>query len=149
MCIWIDTIDCLEIFGKMDAVGMKLGFDILAKFANKRDIHLCLIGQLGESQFRGGKKVVFDEPDDVDNFYYSLNDIYGTSAAAQKVRATWVFTVPKIIKMRHFPHLKEELKLTEHILKLSLLKNNEGQNDMINLKFNEKHLDFDLHRRGE
>lgn len=144
MCIWIDTIDCLEIFGGMSPTEMKKGFDILAKFANKRNIHLCLIGQIGESNFRGAGKITFDEPDDIDDFFHPLSSIYGTAAAGQKLRATFTFVRTKIMKMRHFAHLVEELKHTEDILKLSLLKNNEGLNGNIYFEFKEKYFDFDI-----
>jgi hypothetical protein len=128
--------------GDKTAQAISKGIDTLAKFTNLKDIHLCLVSQIGDSKLRNGR-VKFNEPEEIDDFSYTMNDIYGNSSISHKVRATFVFIRTLLEKIRNFPNMIEDFRNLPDILKLSLLKNNEGLNDNIYLEFIKKYLDFE------
>ena len=90
--------------------------------------------QLGENKLRNRTMT----PEGIDNLHFSVEDIFGTSAFTKRNRAIIVGQRNSFMKKRLFPtHADRELwDIEEDILKLSIVKQNDGPLVSVQFTFN-------------
>lgn len=99
--------------------------DRLLEIAKKYGIHILGVIQANEGQLRENRRP-FEVPDDVDNFKLGLGDIKWGSAWRERSRVMMTLTRPLEMKKLYFPEFMDEWKLAKDIVKVHVLKQNEG-----------------------
>ena len=124
MIIYLDTLDLVEDFSGMDPNKMEISINKLHFILRKHKCFALNLVQLGENKLRGAQMT----PEKIDAIHFSVEDIFGTSAFTKRNRAIIVGQRNSFMKKRLFPtHADRELwDLEEDILKLSIVKQNDG-----------------------
>jgi len=124
MIIYIDTLDLVEDFSGMNPDKMEIAINKLHFILRKHNVFALNALQLNENKLRDRRAT----PESIDGMHFSVEDIFGSSAFAKRNRAVIVGQRNTFMKKRLFPtHADREMwDLEEDILKLSIVKQNDG-----------------------
>jgi len=133
MIIYIDTLDLVDDFAGMDPNKMEISINKLHFILRKHKVFALNALQLGENKLRGATMT----PEKVDTIHFSVEDIFGSSAFKKRNRAIIVAQRNSAMKKVLFPtHADREMwDLEEDIMKLSIVKQNDGPLATVNFIF--------------
>jgi replicative DNA helicase len=122
--IYLDTLDLVDDFSGMDPNKMEISINKLHFILRKHKCFALNALQLGENKLRSAQMT----PEKVDSMHFSVEDIFGSSAFKKRNRAVIVAQRNLAMKKTLFPtHADREMwDLEEDILKLSIVKQNDG-----------------------
>jgi len=131
--IYIDTLDLVDDFAGMDPNKMEISINKLHFILRKHKVFALNALQLGENKLRGATMT----PEKVDTIHFSVEDIFGSSAFKKRNRAIIVAQRNSAMKKVLFPtHADREMwDLEEDIMKLSIVKQNDGPLATVNFIF--------------
>lgn len=134
--IIIDSLDMVE--GFISPAYIKEQMEILHTLCRKHKVHVIGTVQANESFFRGSS---IRTPKDLDFIRFTKFDIYGSSYYAARSRLVLFIHRPLILKKEYFgENLFEELNAEPDIMKVKIVKQNDGELGVCNLLFNNSNL---------
>jgi len=123
--VFIDTLDIMEDFDNAGPKEIKRNVNILHRLYKKYNAHFIPILQANENKFRMGK--VFKNPEELDYYHVTLEDIEGGSAFAARSRVVLSLNRPLQLKKIYFPERMEEWELELDLLNVYCVKQNDGK----------------------
>lgn len=132
--VTIDLLSMLTDLDEGDPRTIQRVINRLSALAKRYKIHIMAVIQANENKLRAAGKM-FKKPEDIDFYRPNLEDIYGGDAYAGRARFVCSLHRPRFMKERYFPELIEKFNLEDDILRVHIIKQNDGKVGVVNLLY--------------
>lgn len=132
----LDLLSMLSDLDEGDPRTIQKVMNQLSALAKRYRIHIMGVVQANENKLRAAGKM-FKKPEEIDFYRPNLEDIYGGDAYAGRARFVCSLHRPRFMKERYFPDLKEKFDLEDDILRVHVIKQNDGNVGLVNLLYGE------------